>query len=108
MSDEEFVKNAERWRDLGLAAHVHYPAPRVAYVKTLSDGAAATRVTVPGYVEVPMTLFTLRFIAGTGWRIFSIGWATRMDMIPFPEGDLRRDIRSVESSDLLSEEQSGH
>ena len=50
----------------------------------------------PGYVEVPMTLFTLRYIRGVGWRIFSVGWATRADMIAFPEGDLLRDVRAVD------------
>lgn len=96
MGDDEWADAAQRWGTLGVAAHVHYPAPRIAYVKTLTDDAAEQRVDGPGYVEVPMTLFTLRYIRGVGWRIFSVGWATRADMIAFPEGDLLRDVRAVD------------
>ena len=99
MTDDEWNDAAERWADLGVAAHVHYPAPRIAYVKALTDDAADQRVDRPGYVEVPMTLFTLRFIRGVGWRIFSIGWATRADMIAFPEADLLSDVRSIDDSE---------
>lgn len=86
----------EKSKSLGVAAHVHYPAPRVAYVKALTDEAANRRVESPGYVEVPVTVFTLRFIRKRGWRIFSIGSPCAVDMIEFPEGDLHLDPRSTE------------
>lgn len=96
VKDDEWTDAAGDWADLGVAAHVHYPAPRIAYVKALTDDAADQRVNSPGYVEVPMTLFTLRFIRGVGWRIFSIGSATRADLIEFPEADLLSDVRSAD------------
>ncbi len=96
MSDDEWVEAAKHWSQLGIAAHVHYPAPRIAYVKTLTDEAADQRRDGPGYVEVPMTLFTLRFVRGAGWQVFSIGAPTPAHMIEFPEKDLFLGIRSVD------------
>lgn len=107
MGNDEWAEAAKRWGTLGVAAHVHYPAPRIAYVKTLTDEAAGQRVGGPGYVEVPMTLFTLRYIRAVGWRIFSIGWATRADMIAFPEGDLLRDVRASDQLEDDKREASG-
>lgn len=78
---------------LGLAAHVYYPAPRVAYVRALTDEAAATRRTGgAGFVSVPLKIFTLRLLLGQGWRIHTFGEAVRPDMIHFPEGDLDQDV----------------
>lgn len=93
MTDDQWVEAAKDWSQLGIAAHVHYPAPRIAYVKTLTDDAADQRVEGPGYVEVPMTIFTLRFVRGEGWKVFSIGGPTPAHMIEFPEKDLHLDPR---------------
>lgn len=105
MSDEDFAKAGQQWANLGIAAHVHYPAPRIAYVKTLLEDAAQRQVAEPGYVEVAMTFFTLRFIRNLGWRIFSVGWATRADMIEFPEADLLTDIRIAGGRDASPKDQ---
>lgn len=95
MTEEQWAEAAERWSQLGIAAHVHYPAPRIAYVKTLTDEAADQRIEGPGYVEVPMTLFTLRFVRGSGWMVFSVGVPTPADKIEFPEKDLHLDPRGA-------------
>ncbi|WP_146081904.1 hypothetical protein [Pseudoclavibacter sp. Z016] len=87
--DTQLLELATSLSGLGVAAHVHYPAPRIAYIKMLSDEATHLKVTSPGYVEVPMTIVTLRFASEVGWRIFSIGPLTPVDRIEFPEGDLR-------------------
>lgn len=97
MTDEQWLEAADHWSQLAIAAHVHYPAPRIAYVKTLTDEAAAKRREGPGYVEVPMTFFTLRFVRGVGWKVFSIGGPTPAHLIEFPEKDLLRDLRSADS-----------
>ncbi len=95
MDDEAWQDMRDRLSSLGVAAHVQYPAPRIAYVKGLTDEAAdATREGGAGYVIVPMTLFTLRFIRGAGWRVFGVGAAVRADEIEFPEGDLDEDPRT--------------
>lgn len=96
MTEEQWAEVVEPWSELGIAAHVHYPAPRIAYVKTLTDEAADQRLEGAGYVKVPMTIFTLRFVRGSGWKVFSVGGPTSVDMIEFPERDLFRDIRSVD------------
>lgn len=94
MPDDHWMESANEWSRLGIAAHVYYPAPRIAYVKTLTDEAASQRVDGPGYVQVPITVFTLRFVRGAGWLVFSIGAPTPAHMIEFPENDLFFDIRS--------------
>ncbi|OBA46590.1 hypothetical protein A5728_10285 [Kocuria sp. ICS0012] len=96
MTNDQWTEAARGWSQLGIAAHVHYPAPRIAYVKTLTDEAAERRIDAAGFVEVPMTLFTLRYVRGAGWRVFSVGAPTPAHMIEFPERDLLRDLRSVD------------
>lgn len=108
MTDDQWVEAANHWSQLGIAAHVHYPAPRIAYVKTLTDEAADQRLDGPGYVEVPMTLFTLRFVRGAGWKVFSIGGPTPAHMIEFPEKGLLRDIRSLDPPEPAAPEKSGN
>ena len=94
MTPNEWVELSRRLASLGVAAHVQYPAPRVAYVKALTDEAANTRRQGgAGYVTVPVQVFTLRFIKNLGWRIFAIGAAVRADAIHFPERDLEEDVR---------------
>lgn len=96
MTGQDWVDAVQRWSELGIAAHAHYPAPRIAYVKTLTADAAEQRIDRPGYVEVPTTFFTLRFLRGRGWRVFSVGVPTQVDMIEFPKKDLHRDFRSAD------------
>lgn len=92
LSDEQWNAMATEM-NLGLASHVYYPAPRVAYVRALTDEAAATRRSGgAGYVQVPLGVFTLRLLLGQGWRIHTVGEAVRPDMIQFPEGDLDQDV----------------
>ncbi len=96
LNDAAWEAMRDAAESLGVAAHVHYPAQRVAYIKALTDEAAERRVEAPGYVEVPGTVFTLRFIRERGWRIFGIGLPVAVDMIEFPEGDLHLDPRSTD------------
>jgi hypothetical protein len=78
----------------GLAAHVYYPAPRVAYVRLVHEDDQSKEVAESGFVEVRAQVITLVFLAGQGWRIFSVGGgATRPDWIGFPQGSLTRDVR---------------
>jgi hypothetical protein len=90
-----------QFESLGMASHVHYPAPRVAYVKLLTDDAADLVASSPGYVTVPVTIVTLRFIRNVGWRIFGIGPATPVDAIDFPEADLDRDPQEPTTPELI-------
>lgn len=78
----------------GLAAHVYYPAPRVAYVRLIHDDDTDKEVSEAGYVEVRALVVTLVFLPGEGWRIFSVGaGATRPDWIGFPIGSLNQGLR---------------
>lgn len=96
MDDEAWQHMRDRLSSLGVAAHVQYPAPRIAYVKALTDEAAdTTREGGAGYVTVPMSLFTLRFIRGAGWRVFGVGAAVRAYEIELREGDLDQDPRGA-------------
>lgn len=94
MQDADWQALRESAQSLGVAAHVQYPAPRVAYVKALTDEAAERRIDASGYIELPATIFTLRYLRGIGWPIFGIGFPVAVDMIEFPEGDLHSDPRS--------------
>lgn len=90
----------EELRDLvsgyGLAAHVYYPAPRVAYVRLVHDEDAKREISESGYVDVRALVATLVFLPGEGWRIFSVGeGATRPDWIAFPSGSLREGLRGL-------------
>ncbi|MFU9026290.1 hypothetical protein ACNAWD_00575 [Rhodococcus erythropolis] len=62
LQDADWQALRERAKSLGVSAHVQYPAPRVAYVKALTDEAAARRIGASGYIEVTATIFTLRYI----------------------------------------------
>lgn len=81
----------------GLGAHVHYPAPRVAYVKAVPEKVARQRVEHRGEVELEgAVILTLRWLRGVGWRVFSAGAAgTTVDRVWFPEGDLSLDPRGA-------------
>lgn len=81
----------------GLGAHVHYPAPRIAYVKAVSDDVARQRAEHRGQVELnKAVILTLRWLRGVGWRVFSAGPAgTTVDRVRFPEGDLSLDPRGA-------------
>jgi hypothetical protein len=79
----------ETYSSLGIAAHVHYSAPRVAYVKCLREEAAQAMIEQAGYVVLPVVIFTLRYMIDEGWKIFAIGaGAIAPDRIEFPEADL--------------------
>lgn len=98
---EAWLDLARRYEDYGIAAFVHYPAPRVAYVKILPDEEASKRLTGEvGYVEVSVSVITLRYLIGQGWRIFGIGIPSPADLVGFPEGDLHSDVIDVDSSGL--------
>lgn len=75
----------------GLAAHVYYPTPRIAYVRLIhDDDIEKLRRGEPGRASV----ITLVFLVGVGWRVFSAGGAvTEPDWIKFPRRDLLRDVR---------------
>lgn len=78
----------------GMAAHVWYPAPQVAYVRLVHEGDQENAPTVAGYVEVRAQIITLVFYAGIGWRVFSVGaGATEPDWIMFPSGAITDDPR---------------
>lgn len=79
----------------GLGAHVHYPAPRIAYVKAVPEEVAKQRAEHPGQVEVEgVVVLTLRWVRGVGWQVFSAGPAgTVADRVRFPERDLSQDPR---------------
>jgi len=82
----------------GLAAHVYYPAPRVAYVRLVLEDDANQETSEAGFVEVRALVTTLVFLPGEGWRIFSVGaGVTRPDWIPFPAGSLAEDVRGEET-----------
>lgn len=94
-SDKDLADFGRLLTDYGLAAHVWYPVRRVAYIRLVRDDAVAEATpTERGFVEVPMQVITLVFLAGTGWRIFSIGGVgTGPDWIRFPKQDLRKSFR---------------
>lgn len=92
----------KRLRDMvagyGLAAHVYYPAPRVAHVRLVQEDDAKREVLEAGFVNVRALVVTLVFLPGEGWRIFSVGHgATLPDWIAFPSGSLAEDVRSSPS-----------
>lgn len=77
---------------LNIAAHVFYPADRIAYIRLIDDAELAD--TKPSDVYHPM-LMTLVFLSGKGWRIFGFGGGVfQPDEIKFPRRDLLKDIRS--------------
>lgn len=78
--------------DYGVAAHVWYPAPRVAYVRLVHDDDADIETSVAGYVQIRGQYLTLRYVPEIGWRVFSVG-ITSPDWIEFPEGNLSTDLR---------------
>ncbi|QDP94789.1 hypothetical protein FOE78_01635 [Microlunatus elymi] len=91
LTNEELVALRDEHAAYGLAAHVWYPTPRIAYVRLIHDddierarkGDSARALVV-----------TLVFLVGKGWRVFSSGGAvTEPDWIKFPRKDLLRDLR---------------
>lgn len=95
VSDKDLATIGKDLDGYGLAAHVWYPVRRVAYVRLVRDDVAAESTpTGPGPVDVPMQIITLVFLAGAGWRVFSIGGlGTGPDWIQFPKQDLHKSIR---------------
>lgn len=97
-------ENAEGWKsfdksmaedfradlsDYGLAAHVWYPAPYVAYVRFVHDEDAKKTASRAGYLNVRARVLTLTFVPERGWRIFSLG-PTMPDWIGFPPSTVDR------------------
>lgn len=92
--DSEFQEMGQSFADYGMAAHVWYPAPQVAYVRLVHEGDQDKVVSEAGYVEVRVQIITLVFYAGIGWRVFSVGaGATEPDWIGFPPGAIADDPR---------------
>lgn len=84
----------EEWANYGMAAHVYYPAPQVAYIRLLHEADQEKIQNAAGVVEVRAHIITLVFYAGTGWKIFSAGeGATEPDWIEFPPGTIADDPR---------------
>ncbi|WP_140416338.1 hypothetical protein [Arthrobacter globiformis] len=93
MNDEALRNLGQELEDYGMATHVWYAAPQVAYVR-LVEGGMPTGPQTAGYQEVQVRIITLVFYAGRGWRIFSVGGgATQPDWIEFPEGAIDDNYR---------------
>lgn len=77
----------------GLAAHVWYPAPRVAYVRLVHEEDAETAVApvTAGWAPVRGKILTMVF-GPDGWKVFSVG-PTDPDWVLFPAGWLSDDPR---------------
>ena len=92
---------SERWPEIcemvegyGLAAHVVYPAPRIAYVKLVHDDDSKKEVSEAGYITVRALVATLIFLPDIGWRLFSIGaGATAPEWVPFPSNSLLAEVK---------------
>lgn len=94
LDDSEIRDLGEGLADFGLATHVWYPAPQVAYVRLVHEGDQENTPSVAGYVEVRAQVITLVFYAEIGWRVFSVGaGATEPDWIMFPSGAITDDPR---------------
>lgn len=96
-SDLTSATIAEMARDLaefGLAAHVWYAAPYVAYVRLVHDDDIDKATSAMGSDLIPVhaKVLTLVFAPDAGWRVFSIG-VTEPDWIGFPAGTLGDDPR---------------
>ncbi|MEE6273334.1 hypothetical protein V2J56_08240 [Georgenia sp. MJ206] len=92
MAPGDYAHMAARLKGHGLAAHAWYPAPRVAWVRTLHDdvvnGTYSEKITI-----APSETLTLCFLPDLGWRVFGVGAALEPDWIPFPAGSLSDDPR---------------
>lgn len=95
IGDAELASIGGTFREFGLASHVWYPTPRVAYVRLVREDAQSTAAPAKaGFVGLPMQIMTLVFLADVGWRVFSVGpAATAPDWIEFPKGELHRSVR---------------
>lgn len=89
-NDNGVTELREIFEGTSTAAHVHYGAPRVAYVRfprVLALGDDAEQV--DGVLSVPAVFMTLAFYLSHGWRVFAVGGrGIRPDEIHFPDGDL--------------------
>lgn len=93
----------EELADYGMAAHVWYPAPQVAYVRLVHKEDQKLLPSAAGYVKVRAQIMTLVFYAGLGWRVFSVGsGATEPDWIEFPRGTIANDPRRPDSTETPS------
>lgn len=85
--------------DYGMATHVAYPAPHVAYVRLVHESDQNKHPSKAGYTVIRAKIITLIFYAGIGWRIFGLGdGATQPDWISFPPGTLDDNPRGSEST----------
>jgi hypothetical protein len=91
LSRVEFHELRDQLHNYGMAAHVWYPTPRVAYIRLVHD-EDIEKARAGGSARVQF--ITLTFLAGKGWSVFSVGPAvTEPDWIEFPRKDLIRDLR---------------
>lgn len=98
MDDTEIQAWGKELDEFGMAAHVWYPAPQVAYVRLVHEKDQEKELSAAGYIEVRAQIITLVFYAGTGWRVFSVGeGATEPDWIEFSPGDIGEDPRGLGS-----------
>lgn len=93
--DSEIRAIGQSFADYGMAAHVWYPAPQVAYVRFVHEKDQENVRSAAGYAEVRgAPIITLVFYTGIGWRVFSAGLgATEPDWILFPPGSIADDPR---------------
>lgn len=94
LSDSEIRALGESLASYGMAAHVWYPAPQVAYVRLVHEEDQENLPSVGGHVEVRAQIVTLVFYPSVGWRVFSVGaGATEPDWILFPPAAIADDPR---------------
>lgn len=93
-TDEDLAGLCEEVADFGLASHVWYPAPQVAYIRLVHEQDQA-KFSSPGMrIQIEVKLMTLVYTSEHGWRVFSVGGgATSSDWIRFPPDGLSDDPR---------------
>lgn len=88
VTQEDLTMMKDDLSDYGLAGFVHYPAPRVAYVKILPEALQLQVLEGGDSLVVDAKIITLTYIPERGWRVFSYGSPTEADRILFPHGSL--------------------
>ncbi len=92
LTDAAVAEMGEELSAYGLAAHIWYPAPFVAWARLIRDDDARVPVQTGEFRSVDAKILTLCFLPTIGWRVFGIG-PTAPDWIAFPPGSLTDDPR---------------